>query len=160
MPAFHHDDIVRVIPPFHRDVMLDLILAWAEVDVALKLLLSKVLNVGMSDGADLIGRMPASAVLAQIRKAAAANSASLEVLKLIRGHRRQYDKHAKPRNLIAHSKCVGYWIVDPNYLVFTSFEKTAEGELAVDRTPLEEMRRSHRWALAMTAMAMRIVDLN
>ena len=58
----------------------------------------------------------------------------------------------------AHSRCVGIWKQDRNFIVFATFDKVADGELAVDLIPIQEMRCAARWGRAMTDMALKLVD--
>lgn len=157
--TFKPEEVIRGFLPRHREIMLDLVLRWAELDSGLRMLLSKVLDLQPADGAFLIDRMPASAVFTELRKALRHRKAAAEVVRIVKKHKADYLRHSRCRNLIAHSKCVGHWSVDTDYLVFATFMRTGDGELAVDLVPVQEMLASQRWALAMITMAMRIVDL-
>jgi hypothetical protein len=47
------EDIVRELEQRHRDAMLDLVLAWGELDGALGMLLSVASGTPMADGAEM-----------------------------------------------------------------------------------------------------------
>jgi hypothetical protein len=158
LPAFNPKDIDPHLTRRHRDLMLDLILAWGSLDGGLRILLSRVLNLDMLTGADLIERMPATAVLVEVRKALRVAGATPAGLRVIKRHEKSYRTHARARNRIAHSRCAGVWTEDRNYLVFAAFERVEDDKLAVDLTPMEEMERATRWGKAMTQLALRISD--
>lgn len=154
-PAFDPNDI-GILEQRHRDAMLDLILAWGELDGALGILLSRFLDVALAEGADLIGRTPGSAKMAEIVKRLREARGGDAAARTMKKHKKSYERYAKPRNCIAHSKCLGVWTRDPEFVVFAVFERVEEDLLAIDRVPIEEMQRATRWGKAMTALALKL----
>ena len=157
-PAIDPDDITPDLEQRHRDAMLDLVLAWGSLDGALGMLLSCVLGLPLDQGAELIGKLPGSARLAKVRKALQNVPGGADAARILKRHKKNYERHSIPRNRIAHSRCVGVWTRDRNYIVFTTFEKVGDNELAVDAIPIEEMQRATRWGKAMTALALKLAD--
>ena len=138
--------------------MLDLVLAWGSLDGAFGMLLSCVRELPLDQGAELIGRLPNSAKLAKICKVLRDVPGGANAARTMRKHKKNYELYSRPRNRIAHSRCVGIWKQDRNFIVFATFDKVADGELAVDLIPIQEMRRAARWGRDMTDMALKLVD--
>ena len=158
MTEIDPDDIEPGLEPQHRDAMLDLILAWGELDGALGMFLSRVLGVSLVEGAELIGRESGSAKLAKavqiLRQAPNAEGAT----RFLRKHKKMYERFSKPRNRIAHSNCIGVWARDRNFIAFAVFEKVDDNSLALEAIPVQEMQRATRWGKAMTALALKIAN--
>lgn len=152
------DDIQPQLDQRHRDAMLDLILAWGELDGALGMFLSRVLGLPLVQGAELIGRESGSAKLAKavqiLRDAPNAEGAT----SFLRKHKKMYERFSKPRNRIAHSNCIGVWPQDRKFVVFAVFEKVDDNSLALEAIPIQEMQRATRWGKAMTALALKIAN--
>ena len=162
-PALDPDDITpdNITPDLeqrHRDAMLDLVLAWGSLDGALGMLLSRVRGLPMDQGAELIGRRPNSAKLAEVCRVLRNSPGGADAARIMKKHTKNYELHSRPRNHIAHSHCAGVWTQDRDYIVFAVFEKVADNKLAVDAIPIQEMQRATRWGRAMTAMALKLVD--
>lgn len=151
-------DDIDELGPHHRDVMLDLVLAWASLDVALGMMLCRLLNVPMPQGAELVKDVPSHARFEHMRKLLLTNPTGAEAAGKLRKYKRSYEKHSKVRNLLAHSRCAGVWRRDPQYVVFATFAKVDADSLAVDAVPLEEMKHAITWGQAMTKLALDIVD--
>ena len=159
VPVIDPSEIEPNLERRHRDVMLDLILAWGELDGALGVFLSRVLGVSLYDGAELIGRMPSSAKLAEAVKILRDAPNGADAARNLRRHKKNYERYSIPRNRIAHSNCVGIWKRNQDFIVFAVFEKVDENLLALDATPIQEMQRATRWGKAMTALALKIADV-
>ncbi len=157
-PAIDPNDITPDLEQRHRDAMLDLVLAWGELDGALGILLSGVRELPLVQGAELVGRRPNSAKLEEICKVLRNAPGGADAARIVEKHKKHYELHARPRNRIAHSHCRGVWTQDRNFIVFMTFEKVADNELAVDLIPIQEMQRATRWGRAMTAAVKKIVD--
>ena len=140
--------------------MLDLVLAWASLDGALGMLYSQVADIPMHEGADLIAREKNTAVMARILRETKGTSKFESMKKLIRPNKRKYEKFSTSRNLIAHAKCVGFSKHDNDFVVFATFEKVGNDQLAVDAIPVQEMRRATEWAELFQKELMEIVDSN
>ncbi len=139
--------------------MLDLVLAWGTMDGALGMLLSRVLGVPIVQGAEIIGKLRGSAKLEEVRKALRNAPGGADAARIVKRHKKHYERHSFPRNRIAHSRCVGVWTVNQDFIVFAAFEKVGDNNLALDAIPIQEMQRATRWGKAMTALALKIADL-
>ena len=158
VPVIDPSEIEPNLERRHRDVMLDLILAWGELDGALGMFLSRVLGVSFVQGAELIGRVPGSAKLAEVVKIIRDVPNGADAARNLRKHKKNYERYSIPRNRIAHSKCVGIWTRNQDFIVFAVFEKVDDNLLALDAIPIQEMQRATRWGKAMTALALKIAD--
>ncbi len=158
VPVIDPNEIEPDLERRHRDVMLDLILAWGELDGALGMFLSRVLGVSFVQGAELIGRVSGSAKLAEVVKIIRDVPNGADAARNLRKHKKNYERYSIPRNRIAHSKCVGIWTRNKDFIVFAVFEKVDDNLLALDAIPIQEMQRATRWGKAMTALALKIAD--
>lgn len=100
------------LKPIHREAMLDLVLAWGTLDGVLGMLLAKFLNLPLHEAADEIGKQNGSAKLAEVIKIISQVEAGKNFSKLLRKHKKTYEKYSKPRNKIAHGHCPGYLLCD------------------------------------------------
>ncbi len=157
-PAIDPDDITPNLEQRHRDAMLDLVLAWGSLDGALGMLLSCVRGLPLDQGAELIGRRPSSAKLAEVCKVLRNAPGGADAARIMKKHKKNYELHSRPRNRIAHSRCVGVWTQDRNFIVFATFAKVTDNELAVDLVPIQEMQRATRWGRAMKDLALKLAD--
>ncbi len=122
------------------------------------MLLSRVLGVPMVQGAELIGRMRGSDKLEKVRKALRDAPDGEDAARIVKQHKKDYERYSGVRNRIAHSRCAGVWARDRDFIVFAVFEKVGDNELAVDAVPIQEMQRATEWGLALAAWALKIVD--
>lgn len=152
------EEILRELDQRHRDAMLDLVLAWGELDGALGMLLSAASGIPMADGAEKFGRLPGSKKLQQLFKAVRAHPQGADAAKQLRKHKKAYERHSFPRNRIAHSKCIGIKRLDRDLILFAAFEKHGVDELTLDAIPIQVMERATRWGKGMTRVALKIVD--
>ncbi len=157
-PAIDPDDITPDLEQRHRDAMLDLVLAWGSLDGALGILLSCVRGLPLDQGAELIGRRPNSAKLAEVCKVLRNAPGGADAARTMKKHKKNYELHSRPRNRIAHSRCAGVWTRDRDFIVFAPFEKVEHNALAVDAVPIQEMKRATECGLALAAWALKIVD--
>lgn len=158
VPAIDPNEIEPDLERRHRDAMLDLVLAWGELDGALGMFLSRVLGVSLVQGAELIGRESGSAKLAKVIKIVREAPNGADAARNLRKHKKNYERYSIPRNRIAHSKCVGIWTRDRDFIVFAVFEKVDDNLLELEAIPMQEMQRAIRWGKAMTALALKIAD--
>lgn len=158
-PAIDPNDITPHLEQRHRDAMLDLVFAWGTMDGALGMLLSRVLGVPIVEGAELIGKLRGSAKLEKVRKALRNVPGGADAARIMKKHKKDYERHSGVRNRIAHSHCAGVWTRDRDFIVFAVFEKFEDNALAVDAIPIQEMQRATRWGKAMTALALKLADI-
>ncbi len=157
-PAIDPDDITPNLEQRHRDALLDLVLAWGSLDGALGILLSCVRGLPLDQGAELIGRRPSSAKLAEVCKVLRNAPGGADAARIMKKHKKNYELHSRPRNRIAHSRCLGVWTQDRNCIVFAIFEKVANNVLALEAIPIHEMQRATRWGRAMRDLALKLAD--
>ena len=158
-PAIDVTDIRRELDQRHRDAMLDLVLAWASLDVALGMLLSGVRGLPLHEGAEQIGVMGATAKLNEVYKAVRAVPGAAEAARKLKKHKKNYEIHAAPRNSVAHACCVGVSSTDADYVVFTAFKKFGADQLVCDAIPVQQMHRATVWGRAMRDLVMRMVNV-
>ncbi len=158
VPVIDPNEIEPDLERRHRDAMLDLVLAWGELDGALGMFLSRVLGGPFIQGAELIGRAPGSAKLAEVVKIVRDAPNGADAARNLRKHKKNYERYSIPRNRIAHSKCVGIWTRNRDFIVFAAFEKVGDNALALDAIPIQEMQRATRWGRAMRDMALKLAD--
>lgn len=154
----HAQDIQNPIKEYHRTAMLDLVLTWGTLDGALGVLTARILGLQMHEAAEEIGKLRGSAKIAKMIKVFSEVEEGENVAKVLKKHKKAYEKHSVPRNRIAHAHCVGYSAIDDDYILFAVFERIGGDGLAVDAVPVEEMQRATSWGRNFTKMALRIVD--
>ena len=153
------NDIAPDLEPRHRDAMLDLVLAWGSLDGALGVLLSRARGVPLHEGAQQIGKLNNAAKLKKVRKILQDAPGGADAARIIKKkYEANYQVHSFPRNRIAHSRCAGIWTRDRDFIVFQTFERVGDNELALDAIPIEAMQRATEWGLAMTDVALRLAD--
>jgi hypothetical protein len=153
------DDVELELEQQHRETMLDLILAWASLDGALGMMLARAIGIPMADGAELLAKVPASARFAEMRRLMLNPPGSPQAATILKKHKKTYEKYSRVRNLIAHSHCAGIWKKDREFVVFATFEKVGDDNLAIDAVPLQEMKRATVWGYAMRDVALKIADV-
>ena len=150
-------DINPDLPSEVREVMLDLVLAWAELDGAISMMASAIFGLNPTTGSLLMGKMRVSEKLERVVRLHKACGES-DGAKTIKRIKTDYERLARARNLIAHSKCAGVLRSDSNSLMFATFEATCHGELALDRLTLDDMKSGITWAKRLTARSLQVVD--
>jgi len=138
--------------------MLDLVLAWGSLDGAFGMLLSRVRGLPLDQGAELIGKLPSSAKLAEVCKVLRNSPGGADAARIMKKHKKNYERHSFARNRIAHSLCAGVWTHHRDFMVFAAFEKVKDNALAFDAIPIQEMQRATRWGRAMTALALKLAN--
>ncbi|KAF0170318.1 MAG: hypothetical protein FD162_3584 [Rhodobacteraceae bacterium] len=117
------------------------------------------MNLPLHEAADEIGKQNGSAKLAEVIKIISQVEAGKNFAKLLRKHKKTYEKYSKPRNKIAHGHCAGYLLCDENYVVFAVFERVAGSEnMAADAVPVEEMERATKWGGMFAAWIMNLLS--
>lgn len=152
------NDITPDLEQRHRDAMLDLVLAWGSLDGALGMLLSRMLGLPLDQGAELIGKHSGSAKLAKVRRLLRNAPGGANAARIMKKHKKNYERYSSARNRIAHSHCAGVWTRNRDFIVFAVFEKVEDNELAVEAIPIKDMQRATRWGRAMTALALKLAD--
>lgn len=150
--------IQRTLPQDVRDVLLNVILAWAELDMATGFFVSLVLGLDPDAGATKFGRREISDKLKRSSKALK-EAGEFEVARVVLEISSQYPEKATYRRRIAHSKCAGVLMSDPTRIVFLPFEREGPpGNLAVELIPLEKFSDATTWAKSAHDILMFQVD--
>jgi len=155
-PPFPIDDIAPLTNRA-REVMLDLVLAWGELDGAISMLVAASFGLDTTRGSILLGRAAPPDKLLRLKRLYQAHG-NAEMVKRVTDLRAAYEHHSAGRNLVAHSKCVGVRASNPEHVVFATFEVTTKGELAIDEAPLSAMEHAIRWAKSHTKLCLKIAD--
>ncbi|MCZ7675927.1 MAG: hypothetical protein M5U35_08725 [Roseovarius sp.] len=148
----------RSLNPKHREAMLDLVLAWGTLDGALAMLLARVMGLPYHKAADTIGKQSGSGKLAEMIRLIKRRDSTEEATKLLKKHKKLYERYSKPRNKIAHGHCVGYLSADDSFVVFAIFERTGEENLAVDAVSVEEMKSATKWGEGFKTFIIEMLD--
>jgi hypothetical protein len=143
----------------HKEAMLELILAWGALDTALGMLVSYTLGIPMVEGAEKIGKLPASAKLQKIYKILRDAPNGEEAAKTIKKYKNTYEKYSLLRKPIAHSKCIGVKSDDNNSIVFLAFEKHGENELAVGIISICQLEQAAQWGRELIKVIDKIVNI-
>ena len=107
--GFSFDRTERELCNRHRELMLDLILAWGTLDGVLGMMVATISGEKMTDTANEYGRIPGSAKFQKkFLDALKAKGATKDVLKAVKRHKKSYEKFSKPRNTIAHGHCAAF----------------------------------------------------
>ncbi|WP_339861409.1 hypothetical protein [Thalassospira alkalitolerans] len=159
LSSLTEDDIVEELQQHHRDALLDLVLVWGALDGALGILLADVVGLPLAIAAEKIGAIPSWKKFDELIKLIKTYPDSETVVKKLKRIKKTYEKYSGVRNQIAHSKCLGYYKHDPQYVLFAKFEKTANDQLAMDCIPLQQFAIATRWGQEMHGFAMQISSL-
>ncbi|MFU7527481.1 hypothetical protein [Qipengyuania sp. ASV99] len=151
-------DLTREVPQEVRNVLLDVILIWASLDMATAFYLSSIKGLDPSEGANRYGRKE---IAEKLKKAAKAlfdegkNDTASEIQKIAA----DYPDKAFYRKRIAHSRLVGVRASDSSRLVFLPFENEGPpGNLAMEVLSVELFSDAFRWAQAAHVFFMALVD--
>jgi hypothetical protein len=117
--TFDIDDLERVLTDIDKLIMMETILAWAELDTGISRLTLLVFGMDFDAGSILIGNMDLKTKVERIkalcehRGHAAAKEWAAKLIPAMQ-------EHSISRNAVAHRKCVGRLISQPTRLVFMS----------------------------------------
>ncbi|MBX2830428.1 MAG: hypothetical protein KTR23_04500 [Rhodospirillales bacterium] len=159
LSSLTEDDIVEELQQHHRDALLDLVLVWGGLDGSLGILLADVVGLPLAAAAEMIGTMPSWKKLDELTKLIKAYPNSEVAVKKLKKLKKTYEKYSGIRNQIAHSKCLGYYKPDPQYILFAKFEKMEDDQLAIDCIPLQKFAAATLWGQEMHGFAMQISSL-
>lgn len=138
--------------------MMALVLQWARVDAAIAQITAASFNLSPTAGAILMERTSVSDRLRKVRQLQLSLCRN-EQAKALQKVKKQYEEHAKPRNMIAHAACAGVWKQSRQHLVFMPFEVQGEyGNLSVEAIHIEVIRRATRFGVALEKSIMALVD--
>lgn len=116
------------------------------------------MGLSYHEAADTIGKQNGSGKLAEMIRLIKQRDSAEDSAKLLKNHKKLYERHSKSRNKIAHGRCAGYLLADENYIVFTIFERVGDENLAVDAVPIDEMERATKWGEAFSAFIFQMLN--
>lgn len=151
-------DLNPVLPAEVREAMLDVILAWANLDAVTSFLAAAISGMDPDQGADSFGRKVIADKLKSMAKPlkAAGQTEGVETIERIAV---EYSDRAYLRKRIAHSRCAGVRISNPDAVVFLPFERERPpGNLAIEIFDLAKFREATDWARTVHDHFLRIVD--
>lgn len=151
-------DLQREIPQVVRDAMLDLVLAWASLDMATAFFLASLSGLDPDLGAEKYGRKEIADKFKRTSKLldeAGEHDRSAEIKKIAEA----YPSKALYRRRIAHARCAGVRKSDPEKLVFLPYEREgAPGNLAIEIFDVSLLIDARNWADAVHGYLMAMVD--
>lgn len=146
LQAILSGDIEPTLPPNVREGLLNVILAWANLDMATAFFVASVKGLNPDEGAEKFGR---SEIADKLKKAANAleEQDNYPLAARVRKIADAYPQKALFRRRIAHTKCAGVIRSKPDRIIFLPFEREGPpGHLAIEVYDLEVMIEVAEWA--------------
>jgi hypothetical protein len=156
--AILEGDVEQQLPNDVREVLLDVILAWADLDMTTAFFVSLILGMTPDEGADKFGR---KFIEEKLKKASKAlnEQGKQKVASEICAIAQVYPKKAFLRKRIAHTRCAGVRRSDPNRIIFLPFEREGPaGNLAVEVLHISTFTDAIKWAKDTSKYLMEYVD--
>lgn len=151
-------DLERNLPDDVRKVLLDVILAWASLDMATGFFVASVCGLTPDEGADKFGRKEISDKLKRASKTLQ-NRGKEELASKVCEIADVYPDKALLRRRIAHSRCAGVRKSLPHRIIFLPFEREGPpGNLAVEIIDISKFADAARWAIDVHDYLMQHVD--
>lgn len=151
-------DLEPNLPANVREVLLDVVLAWANLDMATAFFVASVSGLNPDEGADRFGRKEIADKLTRAAKALEKRG-DASIVREVREVARVYPDKALYRRRIAHSKCAGVRKSNPSRLVFMPFEREGpQRHLAIEVFDLSLFAEAAAWARRVHDRFMEIVD--
>ena len=120
----------------HRDAMLDLVLAWGTLDGALTMLVGDINGWPLPETAKEFHKKKASikfrCAIKSLEKNKGLTGSAEEAVKKLKKIKKDYEKYSKIRNIIVHSKCIGYLKKYEERIVFLIAEPEDENEMRIE----------------------------
>ncbi len=143
---------------FHKDAMLELILAWGTLDGALTILVAAFMGEELHIAAKRLSKVKGTAKLLEIARILETNEQGVEFANKFKKQKKHYEKFSKPRNRIAHAHCVGYLLSDDKYLVFAVAEPEGIDQMAIEAISVESITAAAEYGRTLTAFASRTAE--
>lgn len=151
-------DLERNLPNDVREVLLDVILAWASLDMATAFFVASVCELTPDEGADKFGRKEIADKLKRASKALQTRGKE-DLASKVREVAHIYPDKALLRRRIAHSRCAGVRKSLPNRIIFLPFEREGpRGNLAVEIIDISKFADAAKWAIEVHDYFMQHVD--
>lgn len=151
-------DLELRLPRDVRNVLLDVVLAWANLDMATAFFVASVSDLNPDTGAVKFGRKEIADKLKRASTALEARG-EVEVASRVREIAANYPEKALLRRRIAHSKCAGVRKSLPDRLVFLPFEREGpNGHLAIEIIHISKFKDAKYWAISVHDFLMDYID--
>ena len=152
------NDLDQNLPNAVREVLLNVILAWANLDMATAFFVASVSGLDPDEGAEIFGRKEIADKLKRAAKVLEARDVHVAAKK-IREIAEAYPEKALFRRRIAHSKCAGVRKSLPSRVVFLPFEREGPpGNLAVEVFHVSKFTDATAWAVEIHDYLMAHID--
>ncbi|MBU0555637.1 MAG: hypothetical protein KKD64_13240 [Alphaproteobacteria bacterium] len=156
--AIAEGDLERELPFAVREVLLDVILTWANLEMVTGFFVAQVLELNPDEGADKFGRKEIADKLKRASKALQ-EAGNLELAKQITEIANAYPEKALLRRRIAHSKCAGVRKSLPDRVVFLPYEREGPPEhLALEVIHISKFNDAVEWARDVHDHLLKYVD--
>lgn len=151
-------DLERKLPHEVREVLLDVILAWANLEMATGFFVAQVFGFNPDEGAEKFGRKEIADKLKRASKALK-DLGKEEIASKVSEIAEDYPEKALLRRRIAHSKCAGVRKSIPSRVVFLPFEREGPpGNLAIEIIHISKFAEATKWAEQAHEYFMQHVD--
>jgi hypothetical protein len=149
--AILNGDLEPVLPPDVREVMLDLILAFANLDGSTAFFSASLNDLDPGEGAKKYRRWPIARKFKEAAKAMR-RSERVDEAALLDRISEEYADRSEARNRVAHSRCLGVRRSDPMLIVFVPYEKEGPAKhLAIEGHRLARLKADLEWARGMNS---------
>lgn len=164
--AWPNEDVIAVLegdlepslPPAVRETMLDLILAFANLDGSTAFFSAARNNLDPGEGADKYRRWPVARKFKEAAKALR-RSGQIDEAALLLRISDDYADRSEVRNRVAHSRCLGVRRSDPTLIVFMPYENEGPARhLAVEGYRLARLEADLEWARGMNTALLAYVE--
>jgi len=155
-------DFVMPLEASHRDVMLNLILCWAEIDGAVRILLADVSGIPLTEAANKFGFSSSAKNLKQIRRAFGSCEGfadSTIVSEKLHKYEAAFNEYSDIRHAIAHSKCLGYYMTNREYILFSTFKQVSSEMMALDWIKVSDMQAAITWGNEYRKLLTRLSEI-
>lgn len=159
MIEFSISDVSSTIDKESRNLVADLVLAWARYDSLVTQWTYRSFGMGPDEGSIFIGEMPTKSKLDKL-KALFTHYGHATTAKLVADISKQSKLHADVRNSICHRTCGGHSKSDPDRLIFSDGRifKTKPGKMLVELIHLDQIKAATKFAAKSADAISKLVD--
>lgn len=156
---FNVDDLERVVTDGDRLIMIETILAWADFDTGISRLILLLFGLEDDAGSILIGNMDLKTKVERM-KTLYAHYGNTDGARKLGQLTKAMELFSPSRNNIAHRKCIGRLISEPERLVFLSAKhvKGQRGQFEMLMVHHSEMVSSAKFARHAAGIVHRLID--
>jgi hypothetical protein len=151
-------DLEPTLPPAVREVMLDLILAFANLDGSTAFFSATLNGLDPGEGANEYRRWSIAKKFKEAGKALR-RVKRLDEAALLGKISQEYADRSEVRNRVAHSRCAGVRRSDPALIIFMPYEPEGpEKHLAIEAYRLQRLEADLEWARGMNRVLLTYVE--